>query len=565
MQQECREIICRGCGSEFEFSEQASSLLAKLSPRIDGVVYDLPPPTLCPYCRRQRRQMFRNERNLYKRTCGLSGAPIISSFAPEAPYTVFSVAAFLSDAWDPMEYGKAFDFSRPFFDQFHELYRSVPHPALCVSPDAVEQNCPYVNFAGFNRNCHMIFDSDYCEESLYSNVMKQVKYCADCSYVEGSELCFECIDCKQCYDLSYGQDCTNCTSSAFLKNCIGCSDCLFCCNLTRKKYHIENKPYSPQEYRKKLAEFGLTDRERVAEHRRRFSEFTASFPHKSSAMLRTENCTGCYLHSSKNCLDCYNIDDGEDLMFCDALFHGARDCMDVSSFGEQISQIYESATIGVNSFQVQFGLINVACRETTYCVNLRDCSELFGCIGLRRKSHCILNKQYTKDEYLQLVPKIIAHMRSTGEWGEFFPARLSPFAYNETMAQIYDPLDEHSAAALGLPWRQKDPRQYQPQTCIVPQDISAVDDSILGQLLACHSCGKNYKVLQRELDFYRKQRLPIPTACPDCRHLARMARRNPLTLFDRVCAQCDTALKSSYAPSRPEPVYCENCYQHAID
>ena len=31
-------------------------------------------------------------------------------------------------------------------------------------------------------------------------------------------------------------------------------------------------------------------------------------------------------------------------------------------------------------------------------------------------------------------------MISTGEWGEFFPSSLSPFGYNETVAQEYFPL-----------------------------------------------------------------------------------------------------------------------------
>jgi len=30
--------------------------------------------------------------------------------------------------------------------------------------------------------------------------------------------------------------------------------------------------------------------------------------------------------------------------------------------------------------------------------------------------YCILNKQYSKEEYEELVPKIIEHMQKTGEW-----------------------------------------------------------------------------------------------------------------------------------------------------
>ena len=33
---------------------------------------------------------------------------------------------------------------------------------------------------------------------------------------------------------------------------------------------------------------------------------------------------------------------------------------------------------------------------------------------------------------------------SDGEWGEFFPASLSPFGYNETVANEYYPLSRDS-------------------------------------------------------------------------------------------------------------------------
>ena len=48
---------------------------------------------------------------------------------------------------------------------------------------------------------------------------------------------------------------------------------------------------------------------------------------------------------------------------------------------------------------------------TDNCVE--NCNNLFGCIGLRNKSYCIFNKQYTKDEYETTVANIITHMQET--------------------------------------------------------------------------------------------------------------------------------------------------------
>lgn len=82
-----------------------------------------------------------------------------------------------------------------------------------------------------------------------------------------------------------------------------------------------------------------------------------------------------------------------------------------------------------------------------YCANCFHSSYCFGCVGLRNKSYCILNKQYTKEEYEVLVPQIIKKMQADDKWGEFFPITMSPFAYNETVAQEYFPLSKEEALA----------------------------------------------------------------------------------------------------------------------
>ncbi|MEI8091823.1 MAG: hypothetical protein WCG98_06500 [bacterium] len=49
------------------------------------------------------------------------------------------------------------------------------------------------------------------------------------------------------------------------------------------------------------------------------------------------------------------------------------------------------------------------------------CHHCFGCVGLKNKEYCILNTQYTQQEYEQIVPEIIDYLMHIGERGEFFP------------------------------------------------------------------------------------------------------------------------------------------------
>jgi len=202
----------------------------------------------------------------------------------------------------------------------------------------------------------------------------------------------------------------------------------------------------------------------------------------------------------------------------------------------------------------------------------------------RGNSYCILNKQYTKEEYEALVPKIIQHMNEMPyvdkkgrvyKYGEFFPAELSPFSYNETIAQEYFPLTKEQAIEQGYTWKDPEEKNYQIdiKTQDIPDNIKDVSDDIIGKVIQCshngecnHQCTKAFKIVPQELQFYKKMNLPLPRLCPNCRHYERLKQRNPLKLWHRKCMkpECTNEFETSYAPDRPEIVYCEECYNREV-
>ncbi len=127
------------------------------------------------------------------------------------------------------------------------------------------------------------------------------------------------------------------------------------------------------------------------------------------------------------------------------------------------------------------------------------------------------------------------------------------------------PLTKEEALSQGYKWEDPDPREYLPQKYIVPADIKEVKDEIIDEILACRDCGKNYKIIEAELNFYRRQNLPIPLKCHDCRHKDRFKLRNPRHLYDRNCQKCGQEIKTTYDPDRPEPVCCEKCFVESLD
>lgn len=71
-----------------------------------------------------------------------------------------------------------------------------------------------------------------------------------------------------------------------------------------------------------------------------------------------------------------------------------------------------------------FSKFSVHLSDAYYCDSCHNSEYLFGCIGLKRSKYCVLNKQYSKEEYEALVPRIIEHMKKAGEWAYRFLGAL---------------------------------------------------------------------------------------------------------------------------------------------
>ncbi len=87
-------------------------------------------------------------------------------------------------------------------------------------------------------------------------------------------------------------------------------------------------------------------------------------------------------------------------------------------------------------------------------------------------------------------------------------------------------------------------------------------------------CATAFRIINPELQFYRRLKVPLPTLCPNCRHYQRMQQRSPAKLWHRKCMcdkkhphheeKCLNEFETSYAPDRKEIVYCEQCYNAAV-
>lgn len=546
---------CTNCRQNFDISSEDLSYYKKASPIIGGITLDIPPPTHCPTCRQQRRFSWRNERSLYHRKSDLSGKVYISNFAPDADVKAYEIEEWFSDRWNPKDYGKDFDFKKPFFEQFAALQKEVPQLGLSVWNS---ENADYCSYVGHVRNCYLIFGSVYSEDCYYGSPYYS-RDCMDTLVVRECEQCYECIDCRKLHTCFYCQDCHSSNNLLYCYDLLGCSDCIACAGLRQKKYCIFNTQYTKEEYEKMKTELDLSLPHIHEKLKSELQKFCLKIPHRFIQSNKVENVSGNYIYESKNAHDCYYADRSEDIRFC-AQVVDLKDCYD-SNYTEENELCCEYLGAYQNN-RVSFSKFCNLVNDALYCDACHSSSNLFGCIGIRNGKYCILNKEYTKNEYETLVPKIVNHMKKTGEWGEFFPASISPFGYNETVAQEYFPIEETEIKKKGWNWRSEkvNKENYMGPVVEVPFDVHNIDDSFCEKILECESSGKLFRIIEQELHFYKKLHLPIPHKCPNARHLDRLAMRNPRKLWNRTCAKCSKEMQTTYAPERPEIVYCEECY-----
>lgn len=581
---------CQNCRSDFAIGPEDLDFYSRLK---------VPPPTFCPPCRMQRRLTWRNERTLYRRKCDAPGHEemLVSMYPPGLSTPVYDQNFHRGDAWEPMQYGRDYDFSRPFFEQWHDLVLSVPLAALMNINDVRSDYC---NFTYESKNCYLNFASDWNEDSAYLYHSIKNKDCFDMLGAQKNEHCYALVDSEGCYESDHLVLCEGCIASAYCYDCRNSQNCVGCVGLRSAKYCVFNEQLSPEEYKKRVGEMRLDTREGREAAEKEFREFLLTRPRKFSNSRHTASSTGDYLNNVKNCTDCFDVEGPAEN--CRFLVYGVTDMREVyDAFAVGlVESSYEIIAAGIGMHDVAFSSViwdSFSCR---YCYFTRNSSNCFGCVSIENKQYCILNRQYSKEEYEALLPKIIDHMNTMPyidpqgriyKYGEFFPSNMSFFAYNETLAQEYFSLTEESAKRQGYLWKDPADKSYSPTKRLIdlPESIKEARDPITQELIECkhggycgQQCTKAFRILASELQLLRKLNIPLPGLCVNCRHYERLKERNPFKLYHRECmcdhqvfkntnthphhpeGRCPNQFETTYAPEGKEIVYCEQCYQAEV-
>lgn len=548
--------ICRKTGISFEVTAEDLDFYRRISPTINGKTYSIPAPTLCPDQRAMRRLVWRNSNNLYKRSCNKSGRSVISGFPANSPYPIIANDIWWGDSWEELDSGREFNFEQPFFAQFRELQLRAPRPAL-MNRDS--ENSDYCNYAGENKNCYMANNGSwYNENCLFGEAYLRCRDCVDCSYIRKSELCYEVVGGEGLYDCAFLVDCYNSASCYFSFNLRNCNSCFLSCNLRGKTNYLLNRPATKAEIQN--AKERLSTASGLSELWSEFRQLWASNIHPASQLTNCESSSGDYLTNCKNVNHSFlvgGIQDGKYLLHCDE----AKDLWDCSLTGYAGSELYyETISTGAGGVGAFFCSGSWTSSNVWYCDTVMSCQDCFGCVGLKRKQYCILNRQYSKAEYYSLKAKIIEHMQTTAEWGEYFPAEIAPHAYNETPANDFYQLTEEEAKRLGYNWRDEHDVTTGAATQAVPSSIAATGDEVLLPTFNCEESSRSYRIVALELSLLRRMRIAPPRLAPEIRRRKRNDLRNKPRFYQRNCDLTGEVVMTTFAPEREEKICSEAAY-----
>lgn len=582
---------CLHCKADFEITTNEKDLYSKV---------DIAEPNICVTCRWKQHFAFWPFGKFRTGTSDLSGEKLITVLPNKARYPIYTSKEWWSDAWDPMEYGQDYDPSRSFFDQLKELQEKVPRPH---QQGAQSVNCDWCDDTWESKNCYLSRSISKSENLLYAYRAINVKNSIDISHVFDLEQCYDCVYCFNSYELFFSRNSRDCMNSAFLFDCRNCSNCFMCWNLRGKSYCILNVQYTKEEYLEKIKEFNFSSNKNLEGLKSKYQEILRKeVTHRENFSVKTQDSIGSYMADCKNCHNVFFWESSENCTNC---LRGlkSKDCIDLT--GNWVMELSGNNSCCTNGYQLKYSIWCDGARYSEYCDECLEIEYCFGCVSLRKKKYCILNKQYTKEEYSQLVEKIKKHMEEMPyidkmgrvyKYGEFLPAEFSPWAYNETIAQEYFPLTKEEAIAKGYRWRDPDVKDYKPTLLAsdIPPDITNVDESITKEIIECahkgecnQGCTKAFRIIPDELTFYKKIGVPLPTLCPACRTIERLKLRLGVELYDSTCmcngtqskdnvyknqvahphgdVSCENKFKTGFKPENGDLVYCESCYQQEVD
>ena len=545
--------ICEHCNKDFIITDMEQSLGQKIGLELS---------TLCSNCLLKQHLSFWLFGKFRKCKSDLSGDNLITVLSENSRYPIYSLKEWHGDKWEALDFGINYNSDRLFFDQLKELQEKIPHPHQNGSNN---YNCDYCDDVWNSKNCYLSRSMEECEDLLYSYRNLKVKNSIDVALCFFSDRCFSSLNCINSYKLFYSRDSKDCIDSYFLFDCRNCQNCFMCSNLRSKNYCILNKQYTKEEYFDKLKSFNLGSYSAIQKFKGQFEEMLKNEAiHKLNFNIKAYNSTGNNLLNVNNCLNCNTISESEDVVNA---VRGMKHKNTLNANGCWYVELVGNSTCCVNSYNLKYSSSSQS-RFSEYLDLCIECENCFGCVGLKKKKYCILNKQYTKEEYEVLKEKIISDMKKNDEYGKFLPYSMSSGPFNFSTSFLYFPeTKKEEILSSGGYWQEIDESNIKGMpTSELPDSINDIREDICSQALICPETGWRFNISPNELFFYKQNNIPLPRYHFDVRIKDLIKYSTVLTHYNYDCFYCKKEIQAYYPHEWGyQKIACEECYQQNLN
>lgn len=544
--------ICVNCKNEFSIDSGDLMLYEKIGLKIPGQCFE---------CRMKQYSAFWVFGKFRKGVSDLSGESLITILPNNPRYPIYKSREWWGDAWDPMQYGMEYDSSRPFFEQLKELQENIPRPHQTGENST---NCDWCDDVWDSKNCYLSRSLSKSENLSYSYRIIESKDCFDIALSFNLQNSYDCVTCHNSFNLNFSESSRDCIDSYFLFDCRNCQNCFMSYNLRNKQYCIRNKQYTKEEYFKELENMKLDSYKNIENLKKEFEDILQNDAvHRENFNLKTTDSVGNYLNNCDKCINCFTWDDSQN---CRNSLRGLYSKDSIDQLGTWHTEVSGANSCVVRGYQIK----NSCWSDARYSEYLDLCKEVeycFGCVGLRKKKYCILNKQYTKEEYENLKNKIISDMERAGEYGKFLPYSMGLCGYNLSNGSIYFPdVKKEEVVKLDGYWSEEDMSSVDGISSLqLPDSILDTKIEITSQALICPETKYRFNISKDEYEFHKNKKFALPRIHFDLRMIKKAKRTAVLKSYPYKCTFCGNDIMAYYPPEWGyKKIACEECYKQNI-
>lgn len=293
-----------------------------------------------------------------------------------------------------------------FLKELKCLIASYPKGPTHIDNSDNNENCEYCDYVFQSKDLYYCFDNASCENCIYTSDSFKCVNSIDCDYAVESQLCYECIDLIDSYNCSYLNNCARMQNSQYCYACRDCKEVFGCVGLRKKSFCVFNRQLTEEEYHKTVEKYKKLPPEKILEM---LSDLAKRYPLAQTNEAHNENSSyGNFLYYNKNCYLSFDAAHSENCAYMYDSFYN-KHCYDTtySSHNELGYELVDDHKV----YNCNFTVFSGFCQDSNYLFGCRNVKNSLGCVNLKHKQYCILNRQLTKEEYERLSGQILQDLK----------------------------------------------------------------------------------------------------------------------------------------------------------